>query len=339
MNDLFNEDYLVRASSYADTMNSTVLPWLREKERVSMVPGFEGRSLYCVSYEAENPVASVLFVHGFTENAYKYAELIWSLLHLRFSVVAFDQRGHGRSWRSEGIPHPSVTHVDRFSEYVSDLKIVCDAYRPGPSQPFFVFAHSMGGAVASLLMEQYPEIFSAAVLSSPMIAPYTGGIPVPVASAIGKIAGLLGKKKKYPFFMKPYSGPEDFASSCAADPERFAWYDAVKASRADFQNSVPSYQWSYEALHVTEKILAPGAPERIACPVLLFSADHDSSVLPGPQESFIERVADGKFVRVPDSRHEIFRSSDDVLFPWWHEVVGFYTENVSRFRLKGGNAQ
>ncbi len=338
MSDLFNEDYLVCASSYRETMDGTVLPWLREKERVSVVPGYEGRPLYCVSYDADEPVATVLIVHGFTENAYKYAELIWSLLHLRFSVIAFDQRGHGRSWRSDGIPDPSVTHVERFSDYVSDLEIVCAAFRPGLSQPFFVFSHSMGGAVTGLFLEQHPDVFSAAVLSSPMIAPHTGGVPVPVASAIGMLAGILGKQKKNPFFMKRYNGPEDFATSCATDPERFAWYDAVKASRADFQNSVPSYQWSYEALKVTRKILASGAPEKIACPVLLFSADHDTSVLPGPQESFIRRVPDGRLVRVPGSRHEIFRSTDEVLFPWWHEIVAFYTENASRFRQNGGCA-
>ena len=339
MNDLFNEDYLVRASSYWETMNNTVLPWLQGKEQAASVPGFDGRPLYCVSYEAVNPVATVMIVHGFTENAYKYAELIWSLLHLGFSVVAFDQRGHGRSWRSEGIPHPSVTHVDRFSDYVCDLKIVCDTYRPSPSQPFFVFAQSMGGAVTSLFLEQDHDTFSAAVLSSPMIAPCTGGIPVSLASAVSVIAGMFGKQKKNPFFMKTYSGPEDFVTSCATDPDRFAWYDAVKASRTDFQNSVPSYQWSREALHVTEKILAPGAPEKIACPVLLFQAETDSSVLPGPQETFIERVPDGKIIRVSGSRHEIFRSTDEVLFPWWHEVIRFFRKNASRLIRKGGPAQ
>ena len=339
MSDLFNEDFLLRASAYRETMENTVLPWLHEKENAAIVPGWEGRPLYCVSFEADNPAATVMIVHGFTENAYKYAELIWSLLHLGFSVVAFDQRGHGRSWRSDGIPHPSVTHVDRFSDYVNDLRIVCDSYRPASAQPFFVFAHSMGGAVASLLLEQDQDTFSAAVLSSPMIAPYTGGIPVPVASAVGAVAGILGKQKMNPFFMKRYSGPEDFATSCATDPERFAWYDAVKASRTDFQNSVPSYQWSREALRVTGKILAPGAPEKIACPVLLFQAETDTSVLPEPQEAFIKRIRDGQIVRVPGSRHEIFRSTDEVLFPWWHMIIRFYTENASRFRQKGGPVQ
>lgn len=328
MNEQFNDDFLVRSPSYSDTMNRTVLPWLKEKEQVSEILSFDGHPLYCVSYQADHPEAVVLIVHGFTENAYKYAELIWSLLHLHFSVVAFDQRGHGRSWRDPDVPDPSVTHVDHFGDYISDLKTVIDAFRPDPSLPFFVFAHSMGGAVASLFLEKYQDVFSAAVLSSPMIAPYVGGLPVPVVSAVGVLAKVLGKGKKNPFFMKTYSGPEDFASSCATDPERFAWYDGIKASRTEFRNSIPSYQWSYEAMHVTKRILAPGAPEKIACPVLLFSAEMDYSVLPGPQKDFISRVSRGKYIPVKESRHEIFRSVNDVLFPWWHEVVCFFRSNI-----------
>lgn len=338
MNDLFNEDYLVRSPSYSQVMNQTVLPWLQKNEQVSVVPGFQDRPLYTVYYEAENPLATVMLVHGFTENAFKYAELIWALLHLRFSVVAYDQRGHGRSWRDEALSAPCVTHVDHFSEYIADLQAVCDRYTAVSARPFFLFAHSMGGAVASLFLEKNPHVFSAAVLSSPMIAPATGGIPAPVASAVGIIAGLLGRAKKHPFFMKPYSGPEDFATSCATDPERFAWYDAVKASRTEFQNSIPSYQWSAEALRVTAQILAAGAPEKIACPVLLFSADADSSVLPGPQQDFIRRVPDGKYSFVKESRHEIYRSVNAVLFPWWHDVIGFFTGCLALQEPEGGIA-
>jgi lysophospholipase len=176
-------------------------------------------------------------------------------------------------------------------------------------------------------MEQHPDFFRAAVLSSPMIAPNIGGFPPFLASAVAACAGLLGKRKNNPFFMKPYSGPEDFESSCATDPKRFAWYDEIKASRTDFQNSVPSYGWSNESIHVTGKILAPGAPEKITCPILLFTADKDSSVMPDPQRQFISRISNGKQVFVKNSRHEIFRSTNDVLFPWWHEVIGFYHQH------------
>ena len=327
MNTLFNEDFLVKAEDYSHTMNDVVLPWLKARETVETVPGKDEKPLYTVSYRAEDPVATVVIVHGFTENAFKYSELIFSLLHNHFSVVAYDQRGHGRSWRAEGISDPSVTHMDHFEDYVSDLKAVCDHFLPSMPKPAFIFAHSMGGAVTSLFLEKYPEVFSAAVLCAPMIAPQTG-VPHAVASTLSGVASTFGRGKNHPFFMKPWSGPEDFATSCATDPRRFAWYDAVKTATKAFHNSIPTYRWTKEAIGVTKKILAEGAPERIACPVLLFTAEHDFSVEPGPQKSFIDRVPRGKHVFVKDARHEIFRSVNNVFFPWWHEILSYYSQNI-----------
>ncbi len=325
MNTCFSDDYLVHSGSYAEVMNNTVIPWLKQHEYAETVPGYGDRPLYTVSYRPDEPVGTVFIVHGFTENAFKYAELIWSLLHLRYAVVAYDQRGHGRSWRAEGIRDISVTHVDCFQEYVEDLRIICGRYHSVMPAPFLLFAHSMGGAVGTLFLEQDPGFFAAAVLSAPMIAPDLGGISPRLASFLSGFAGVTGRRKDHPFFLKPWTGPEDFASSCAAGRERFFWYEQARSDYPEFRNSVPSWQWIREAVRVTGKILAPGAAEKIDCPVLLFSAETDHSVLPEPQEAFIQRVPRGKRVLVSGSKHEIYRSADDVLFPWWHDVLAFWS--------------
>ena len=326
---MFNPDYLISSGNYAEVMDSVVLPALKERETQTTLTAADGTSLYCVSYAAEQPAGTVLVLHGFTENAYKYAELIYSLLNSHYSVVAYDQRGHGRSGRADGIPDPSVTHVGAFEDYISDLALVCERLLLPMPAPHLIFAHSMGGAVAALYLESHPETFAAASLCAPMIAPNTSGVPVFAASAICGAASLMGRGKHHPFFMKPWSGPEDFATSCATDPARFAWYDAVKTAREEFRNSVPTYQWTKESLKVTKKILAPGAPESIPCPVLLSTAEHDFSVMPEPQKQFIERVPHGKRIFVSGARHEIFRSTNDVFFPWWHEILAFFDSAVS----------
>ena len=338
MNTIFNEDFLVQSPDYRNVMNGTVLPGLKERERQVTVAGYGGRSLYCVSYEADQPAGTVMIVHGFTENALKYSELIWSLLHLHFSVIAYDQRGHGRSWRAEGLPDISVTHVDHFDEYVEDLRIVCDSLLESMPLPHLLFAHSMGGAVASLFLERYPGVFSGAVLSSPMIAPDLGGFPVWTAALLGGCARMIGRQKKYPFFMKPWSGPEDFDTSCATDPERFAWYDEIKTNRKEFRNSVPSYQWSLESIRVSGRILAPCAPEKIACPVLVCTAETDHTVLPGPQKTLAGRIPCGRQMIVRNAKHEIYRSVNGVLFPWWHETVSFFRSAAAAQNNQGDDA-
>jgi len=319
----FNPDGLVLSASYADTMNGVVLPELARRCVGTTVSGFGGRPLACVQYAAENPRGTVLVLHGFTENAFKFSEIIHSLLRNGFSVLAYDQRGHGRSWRREGLPDMSLTHVDDFEEYVKDLEIVCGRLLAGMPGPHFVFAHSMGGAVASLFLERHADVFAGAVLCAPMIAPNTYGISAALVGLVCRGAKLLGQGARRPSVSRPYSGPEDFETSCATGRERFDWYDRVKFERPEYQNSNPSYGWTLEAIGVTKKLLAPGAPERIACPVRLYGADNDGSVLAGPQEAFIGRVRNGTRTVVKGSKHEIYRSADEVLFPWWREVLAF----------------
>ena len=63
--------------------------------------------------------------------------------------------------------------------------------------------------------------------------------------------------------------------------------------------------------------------ERIACPVRLYSAEHDREVMDLAQKMFVRRLKKGHFIKVKQSRHEIYRSEDEVLFPGWHEVLEF----------------
>ncbi len=320
----FNPDGLALSARYEDTMNGIVLPFLAEKGLKTTVKGFEDRPIACYQYPAENPRGTVLVLHGFTENACKFSELIYSLLRNVFSVLSCDQRGHGNSWRREGLPDSSLTHVDDFEEYVKDLEILCEKMLKRMPGPYFIFAHSMGGAVASLFLERHSDVFKKAVLCAPMIAPNLGGIPPLAAKLACGVPVLLGRGAKRSFVSRPYSGPEDFATSCASGRERFDWYDKIKFSHPEYQNNSPSYRWVLEAVGVTKKLLAPGAPEKIACPVRLYTAEKDGSVLPEPQKAFIARVKNGTRALVPGSKHEIYRSADEALFPWWHEILAFF---------------
>ncbi len=320
----FNGDGLILSGRYRETMEQHVLPYLTARQKDTVVPGDGGTPLFTSFFTADAPRATAVIVHGFTENAFKFSELIYSLLRSGFNVCAYDQRGHGRSGRDEKVKGDlSLTHVDRFERYVNDLKAVCDARLSDSPRPRVVFAHSMGGAVTALLLENDPGYFDRAALCAPMIAPNRGGMPYAAGMLLCLGAKALGQGRKRVFISKPYAGPEDFDTSCATSRERFDWYDAVKAARPEFHNNGPTYSWTLESLKVTKKILAPGAVERIAIPVRVYGAQEDNSVLPDEQAAFAARLKNGGREVVPGSRHEIYRSTDEALFPWWHEVLAF----------------
>ncbi len=320
----FSGDGLVLSCGYSRVMAEQVLPFINSRRRDTTltrggIPLFVSRFI-----PEETPRGTVMIVHGFTENADKYAELIHSLLKNRWCVLAYDQRGHGRSWRRADLSDLSVTHVDRFDEYVEDMQeIVSRLLDPMPG-PKMLFCHSMGGAVSALYLENGGAAFERAVFSSPMIAPNLGGMPVPLVRAVCRVPIAMGRGHHRAFTSRPYSGPEDFASSCASGRERFEWYETLRAATPEFQNNGPTYRWALESMNVTEKLLAPGMPERISIPVRIFGAENDSSVIPSAQEAFAKRLRDGSLTLVPGSKHEIFRSPDSVLFPWWHTVLSIF---------------
>ena len=324
MTALFNEDWLIRSEGYAEVMDGTVQPWLAEKRKEIDVSGAKSRRIICDRYETEQAKGTVVILHGFTECAVKFSEIIFSLLQNGYSVLAYDQRGHGRSWRDERISDPSLTHVDCFSEYTEDLAAICDQAMRGMPKPWYLLAHSMGGAVSVLFLEDHPGYFDKAVLCSPMIAPQRGGLPLFMGKAMCLWAKFTGKDLKRIPMSQTWNGPEDYETACATGKERFEWYDSLRVKTEIYHNNGPTFSWTLEAFRVAERILAPGKPEQIKIPVLIYTAENDSQVLPEAQEKLVRRLPCGKRKVVAGAKHEIYRSRDTVLFPWWKEVLDFY---------------
>ncbi len=324
MENLFNEDGLVLSAAYAETMEKSVLPFLKERETDLTVDSFDAKPLFVSLFDAGKDARGTVFVvHGFTENAVKYSEIIYSLLRSGFSVVAYDQRGHGRSWRDERISDLSLTHVARFSDYVKDLDCVCKSVRDRMPKPWRVFAHSMGGAVTLLFLMKHKDVFDRAVLCAPMVAVNRRGIPYFTGRLICRAFKLLGKGRQRIFYSRPYSQRESFERACATGRERFEWYNEIKHTHPEFQNNGASYSWVLASLGVSQKLLLPGRGKKIACPVMLYSAGDDWEVMSGAQAMLIKRLKQGKIKTVQGARHEIYRSDDETLFPWWHEVLAF----------------
>ena len=322
----FNPDGLVLAERYAQTMNEVVLPWLAARRRDVTVNGEGGVPLFASRFDAPAPQGTVMIVQGFTECVEKFAELIHSLLRNGYSVVAYDQRGHGRSRRDPAIADISLTHVDRFGDYVRDMRQVCAQVLEDMPKSWLLFAHSMGGAVSALFLEQHPGVFTKAALCAPMIAANLGGLPPAVAKLLCGAQTLLKRDRRRVFISRPYAGPEDFDTSCASGRERFDWYEALRLATPAFQNNGPSYGWTREAIRASEEVLAPGAVEKIGIPVRVFTAEDDNSVMPDAQKTFVGRLMNGERIFVPGSRHEIYRSGDAVLFPWWRGILAFFGE-------------
>lgn len=317
---------LVHSEDYAVYMNEQVLPYLEKRRQNEKLKTLDQISLYTSFFTADECRGTVMLLHGFTENIEKFSEVIYGFLKEGYSVCAYDQRGHGRSYRDPNLKFHYLTHVEKFEDYLTDAELVYDRWMKDAKSPKILFSHSMGGAVAALTLERGMLSFDKAVFNSPMIAPATGNFPAWTGRAICRGAKLMGKSREMIFLSGPYTGEEKFEDSCASGEDRFNWYNEIRKTHPEFQNCSPTYSWLLESLKVCGKILAKGKPEKIAIPVILFQASDDQTVLADPQQTFVDRLPNGKLVRIENARHEIYRSGNEAVDTWWDQVIRFIEE-------------
>lgn len=307
---------------YEIQYRETVLPYLQARMTDSVFESFDGRPIHYNLFRADDARGTLTIFHGFTENIVKYHPFIYVFLNEGYNVAMCDQRGHGTSFRY--VEDTSLTHIAFFDEYVLDMEVfVREIVQKQLAGPHYLFCHSMGGAIGSLYLEKNPGMFEKAVLSSPMIEPNHGGFPVFIAKALCGFFMLTGRADQKIFLSKDFDGTEDFDTSCATSRARFDFYMNLKRDTRSLWNSNPSYQWTFESMGVRKRILKKGAPERIQIPLLLINADQDTMVSKDAQHAFISRVPNGTFLEVKNAKHEIYRSTDEVVYPYFEKILGF----------------
>ncbi len=235
-----------------------------------------------------------------------------------------EHQGHGRSFRP--VQDLKLTHVERFDDYVEDfLAFLRQAVLPeAEGLPLFLYGHSMGAAIVLRAVEEAPALpVEKLVLSSPMIAAKTQGVPRWLALAMTRLAVALGRGDRYVLGQQANVGPESFGQSWCNAPSqaRYLWFCQLTEAHPALQNSSVSYRWLREALLVEEPLLKGGAG--IAAPVLLCQAGQDAMVKPEAQDALLESLPQGEKALFPQAKHEIFRSDDATVEAYFRRILEF----------------
>lgn len=288
------------------------------------MPLSTGGTMHAEVYNRLDARRAVVILHGYTESAEKFREMAWYFVSDGYSVFAMDHRGHGRSVRE--VEDKSVTHVDRFADYVRDLGEFMDAVvRPHMGDaPLCLYAHSMGGAIGALALMEHPDWFERAVLTAPMIAPVTKPLPPFAAKAMASVFCRLGKGRERAFVGKPFDpASETFERSHDTSRARYDYYQKKRMGTDYLQNCSPTYSWIREGVGVTKTLLDPKNAQKIKTPLLLCQAGQDTIVRLGPQNEFVKLVPGAKLVRFDNARHEIYASEDETLRGYVAAVLDF----------------
>ncbi len=319
----------IPCKEYAKTMKRVVEPFLRQKGKPAFLRRSISPDLYCeLYYLGSESKGTILISHGFTESCLKYEEVIYYFLQNGYSVVMPEYRGfgHSRTEKEHDIAN-TPTHVRSFADYLKDLNdTVTHVLVPNFPKPYFLFGHSMGGAIAAAYLEQHPNVFQKAILSSPMLEISRGNFSKSMAKALTSAFCCTGQAKRFLPGQHPFSSDWDFEHSSASCEERYRYYLNQQKSRPLLQNAGSSNGWARTCLFACDELLRPKNCAKVQAKVLLFQAEWDSLVLPKAQQTFIDRIPDGELIVVPRTKHEIYRAKDDILPYYWSAIFTFLSD-------------
>ena len=240
-------------------------------------------------FEAEPKKAGILLIHGLGEHILRYRDVAERLTEAGFSLYGFDLPGHGQSDGKRG-------HIQRFQNFIDEVKGFQNFLSQRQIAPQFVLGHSLGGLIAFHFGLTVPDgTFRGFVLSSP-------GLKVRMAVPGWKIA--LGKlfSNLFPGFTQNSDLPPESISTQAEEVEKYRTDPLVHSKiTARFYVEMTAametvFQKAGEFLH----------------PLLLIQGEADPIVDPEGAKQLFETVgsADKTLKLYPHSYHEVFHDAE-----------------------------
>ncbi|MCL1140482.1 alpha/beta fold hydrolase [Shewanella pneumatophori] len=250
-----------------------------------------------------NSIGTIVISSGRVESYLKYKELMFDLYQQGYSLFAIDHRGQGLSARTTQNPHQG--HIDKFQRYVDDFAEFIDkVVKPLATENYFLVGHSMGGAIGTLYLEQYPKTFKAAVFSAPMY-----GIKLPLTkSFIRGLAALLDNHKKPNYILggKDYHAAAFDKNDLTNSKLRYEDYRELYQQVPQLQLGSPTNHWLVESIDAGEQAIQAARNSQI--PLLILQAEEDTIVDNRAQKRAINGLC--QLVKIPYARHEIFMERD-----------------------------
>ncbi|MBX9724777.1 MAG: lysophospholipase [Candidatus Obscuribacterales bacterium] len=218
----------------------------------------DGSKLFVRCWQAEMPLATVLYLHGIEGHSLWFKETAEFLQDRGISILAVDRRGSGMSQEKRG-------DCKNWQVLIDDTRVALNfAKQKAGSNPLFLMANCWGAKLASILaQEQCPEskYLAGLIFSSPAIEVK---VDLPLRQKLEVAWGLLfGPGKNIPIPLKI----EDFT-----DNQRFLEF--ISSDKLRLVDASPRFFFSTAILSLMSKQTA----EKISLPTLLVQSGIDSIV-------------------------------------------------------------
>lgn len=280
----------------------------------------DGARLHVEVDGSTNAPMTVLFAHGWTMSERCWAPVLAELrAHgpcadpTAVRLVAYDQRGHGRSTRGTHLP----VSVDRLG---ADLAEVIAAV--SPDAPVVLVGHSMGGMSVMALAAAYPELFGSRVAGVALVSTSAGGLRPPgkslrTALALGlRAPGFVDLLRK----AYPPSRPGFQRRLRTSNFGPHATPEMVRSAAEIFHGTSSRTVLEYlPALMAHDKTADLGALDDVPVSIVVGEQDRLTSVRHAKRMA--ELLAHAKLHIEPDCGHLIITERPDVVAEQVHALV------------------
>lgn len=214
-----------------------------------------------------DPRGSIAIVHGLGEHSGRYAHVAGHLVDAGYIVIAFDQRGHGRSEGRRG-------HASSYDILLDDLSLlVSEAFHRCSRRPVFLYGHSMGGNLVLNFALRRELPVNGLVVTSPVLRPTSP--PAGWKLAAGRILNRVWPR---------------FSLDNGVDPNDLTHDEAVVAA---YRNDPLVHRRVSARLGTA--LLAAGQwaidhAAQLSCPLLLMHGSADRLTSPAATAEFASRL-------------------------------------------------
>lgn len=265
---------------------------------------------------------TVLIFPGRTEFIEKYGQTASAFAALGLASAAIDWRGQGLSERI--LDNPLIGHVARFTDYQKDVAaMVTCAQALGLPRPYFLLAHSMGGAIG-LRAVMETTIFDAVAFSGPMwglqIAPHLR----PFAWTLSHLMPLVKQGHRLPpsTRMDHHVVVDSFEGNLLTrDAEQFEIMRQQLLSYPELTLGGPSYVWLREALREMHHLGSRASPH---LPAVTFLGTNERIVEVSAIYTRMESWKGGHLEIVPEGEHEVLMEAPEQTAPLFEQMADLF---------------
>lgn len=248
----------------------------------------------------QGPKGTVLMFPGRTEYCEKYGRVAADLAAAGYGMAAFDWRGQGLADRPQH--RRDMGHVVSFDEYRDDVATFRAALTAlEVPKPWFLIAHSMGGAIGLRALHDGLPVRAAA-----FTAPMWGIQMKPVLKALSGIvltlAAPFGLGRAFAPTTGPYAPMTFDENPLTTDRDQFAYMARQTATHPDLTLGGPSNRWVKAALDETAALLRLPAPD---LPCLTIVGTREKIVEVAAIDARMQTWPGARYVTVQGAEHEV----------------------------------